>query len=211
MYQYPSNTLRLKRFPPENMLIKCRAVFKEVIDVNPLEAFTNKQIFYRANSIHDFTVALGPAQVRPNNYTFLSETFDHYCVVGSKVTFRATNHDINDGINMYVTKQDTAIAYSESKDLIQQYDAKTIILAPSRGAGNTKRATLRFSMNKDLGNRDPNNAKMGANFGANPTESFFFNLSFEHTDPGVGNESRITVEGSVVFWVLCTELQDNVV
>lgn len=207
-YEYPRNTLRLRRFPPENMLIKCRAVFKELFDVAAGTPFTDKQIFYRANSINDFKVEAGLA-VRPVNYTLLSETYDHFTVVGSKVTFRLTNHDNAEAINVYVTGQDSGVAYGFEEDLRQQYDTKLISLGPSRGSGSTKRITQRFSMSKHLGSNDTSNSKTGAAFGSNPSEIWYYNLCCTHADPTTAATSRVTVEGSVVFWVLCTELQDN--
>lgn len=207
-YEYPSNTLRLRKFPPENMLIKCRAVFKEMFDVSASQPFTDKQIFYRANSINDFKVEAG-LNVRPVNYTMLSETYDHYTVVGSKMTLRLTNHDNAEAINVFVTGQDSGIAYGFEEDLRQQYDTKLISLGPSRGSGSHKRITQRFSMSKHLGSQDTSNSKTSASFGANPSEIWYFNLCCTHADPTTTAQSRVTVEGSVIFWVLCTELQDN--
>lgn len=155
----------------------------------------NSKLF-RCNSIYDPNQATAPGQQHPLGYKEYEQFYQKYMVIGSKitVTFKSLNgDDVTNSLNNHATVAVTTIA--SPAGLISNPQELLCNNRTSYGQIMTqqpmKRITKKFNPKRFFGiTKILDNSKYGADFGNNPSEEAFWQLS-------VYNPTQATIESTI--------------
>ena len=165
----------LKAVVPDKHVVKLRYVQQFDLDASSL--INNSRVF-RANSIFDpdFT-GVGH---QPLGHDQWAVFYDHYNVVGSKITakFISTSAASNIGASVVgILLRDSSTLVPVPTDIMEQTNSGYGIMTNS-GATQVKTIVKGFSCKKFFGLKDiaDNRAMVGAAFGSNPSEDAYFHV-----------------------------------
>lgn len=139
---------------------------------------------FKANSINDPDVAfLGK---RPMGYDQWAVWYNHYIVVGAKITFKlfpSTNTtNVPNAVGVYISDDTTIPTAYDS--LIMQGRGQYKIVPTAQTSGGVYTFTQRYSCKKFFNIKDvkDNFRLLGAPFGSDPTEGAVFNIWCQPVD-----------------------------
>lgn len=149
---------------------------------------------------------------RPYTYDTWNAIYNHYCVLGSKITVSISPTTNTVGYPMicllYLTDDTTGTATNITQ-LMEQSTVKytTMPQDPSRKA----LVRRNFSAKKWFGLKDVQDerGKLGALFGANPTDEAFFRVVIASTTPTLSDDPPVfSVQTTIEYIVLMSELKE---
>lgn len=150
--------------------------------------------YFRATSLFD------PDQTgtghQPMGYDQMGALYNHYVVLGSKITVRAMpdqNGDVNTAVFGVYTSDDTSTPYSDYTGFIEAKRGAYKCLTNQR---NQQTIKYKFSTKKFFNIKDvaDNRANIGASIGSNPTEEAYFILYYQNLEtPGETSEHNFLV------------------
>lgn len=161
---------------PKNKIVKMRYVDTYTAVADDVYA----QVNYRANSIYDPNHLTGGHQ--PLGYDQWEQFYNHYVVLGSKITVQLTSGyqaNNNDSVIFWsYLSDDTTLSPISTTDtsLIENGKAKYRITNGNMQIGKPIVLTTKYSAKKFFNVDDvkDNLTRLGAAFGANPTEEAYF-------------------------------------
>lgn len=178
-------------------------IYEDAISLNPAVGGTAVHHFFSANGLYDPNITGVGHQ--PRGFDQLMTLYDHYVVIGAKITAWITNTEGSDGnAQMYALRVlDTNSASTNPSDVMESRFAKIKALS-SEGAGpNTGTMSLRINPNKFLGRSKPlSDSQLKGTTGANPTEQAFFCISAFPLPDGVDTSAsyiRVRIEYNAVL------------
>lgn len=169
-YRYP---LVRKSPMPKRFLTKLRYA-ENGLSVNPGAGLVAEYIF-RANDVYD------PNQSgvghQPRGFDQLMPLYNHFTVLGSRITIRASNQDNNDSVNCFLTLQGEATTQTNPIDLMERQDVRSLILGP-KGAGPANGTlSYNFSAKRFFGPSQPmNDTTQRGSAAASPTEQAYYHF-----------------------------------
>ena len=164
-----------------------RLRYNEYVTFNPAGSIATYQ--FSANSLYDPNATLGGHQ--PFMYDKMAENYNHYLVLGSKITVTFWTEDaagIYGAIAGIKLADDLSIAPTGGVQTVIEHGPKysTWKFLRTNAHDNHNPVTLSktFSAKKFFGLKDvkDNRGEMGAAINANPTESAYFILFASHPD-----------------------------
>jgi len=183
---------------PQTLVRKLR--YSTQTNVNPGAAGSAANVFIRANGLFDPEVAVGGHQ--PLGFDQYMEMYDHYKVLGSKITvqFLAVGSDTGSQSICSISLDDDATANTNIDNMIEQGLSTWRVQQHSGAQAKPVVLTKTFSLKKYFRNRKSAESITGSKF-ADPTEQAFYNISvagLDATDPNL-TKMLITVDYIVSF------------
>lgn len=177
-------TLRMRRriprslsFFPNSQTVALK--FSNYANINPAVGVAGA-VIYRANSIYDPDYAISSHQ--PMFYNQLKDMYQHYVVLGSKITVRYFMQTVanTSGCAVGIKLDDNATISTDIRQIVEQNTKNVKYRFMHNNASypkNTQKVSQTFSCRKFFGlkNVKDNQFRCGAQFGHNPTEEAFFN------------------------------------
>ncbi len=159
---------------------------------------------FRCNSIYDPNQATAPGQQHPLGYKEYEQFYQKYVVIGSKitVTFKSLNgDDITNSLNNHATCVVTTIAspagaISDPQELLCNNRSSYQQIMTQQPM---KKITKKFNPKRFFGiNKILDNSTYGANFGDNPSQEAFWQVSvYNPTQPAI--DSTIFLNVSIKY------------
>lgn len=161
---------------------------------------------FRANSMFDPNLTgVGHQPMYFDQYAAL---YNHYTVIGSKITFQFTSAD-----NVYppfqvacVLDDDGAQPTPLADAVAEQTLGSKVILMPSDSTDTVRHLTLKFSAKKNFGGSVVNNAGLRGNATTNPTEQMFYFFSIT---PRSGDNAEVRCTASIEYIAVWAELKEQ--
>lgn len=150
--------------------------YSEAFTINPGLAAAGVYPF-RANSLYDPNASAGGHQ--PYGFDQLIALYQHFCVVGAKITFRVSvpaNNDTPFIMGIHVDDQGTLTDAANITALMEQpRTTRKIISKPNNASGRELQITQKFSAKKFFGaNSIIGESQFEGSDSANPTEEAYF-------------------------------------
>lgn len=144
--------LVLKKSPmPRRYLTKLRYA-ENGLSVNPGGGLVAEYIF-RANDCFD------PNQSgvghQPRGFDQLMPLYNHFTVLGSRITIHVSNEGNNESIACFLTLQGESTTQTNPIDLMERQDVKNIVLAPKGGGNTNGKLSYNFSAKRFFGPNQP--------------------------------------------------------
>lgn len=147
--------------------------------------------FFSANSIFDPNVTGGGHQ--PLGHDEYANFFNHYCVLGAKISVTGINKDTGDGMILAVGRRPSPTGSTSMAEALEQNGCKYTTLEAH--PGQPKTVSLGFSAKKEFSGRSPtSDGALRATFGANPSERTYFCVSIgQQTYGAYGGTAALNV------------------
>lgn len=154
---------------PQKFVTKLRYQERYVLDP-PLAGLATQVM--RANSVFDpdYT-GIGH---QPRYFDELMSSYDHYVVLGSKITVIANNSQ-GEAMNFAIQRTDDGAVSTTWNDVVENRNCVFTTINASNAGGNTKKLSLTYSPKKALG-RSPWDPNLRGDAASNPSEGFYFNV-----------------------------------
>lgn len=187
---------------PANKVVKMRYVDSFVTPT----AANSYNFQVNATSIHDPQVSAGGH--RPLGTDQWQQFYNQYLIIGAKITVQVTGTVSTNNapmIGIYLSDDTTLTAVPNLIQLAEQGKCRYRLHNGFQNIGTTT-LTQYYSPKKFFNITDikDNLDRLGANFGANPTENAIFNIIFDNVDPTV-NLSALACIFTVDYLVLLSE------
>lgn len=170
--------------------LKTKRVFKyaEKISINPPLGGLSSSYFYSTNSLYDPNRT--GAGHQPLGYDEMMELYDHYTVIGSKITVTAIcpTSATTDPVILAITERDTSATPTASiEHLIEQGNSTYVTLGQRDGGSGVQIITHQSNPSKFLGRSKPMaDPQMKGSISSSPAEESFYEInvaSFSNDDP----------------------------
>ena len=177
--------------------------YTEMVPINGSELGGLQEFQFRANNVHDPNVAIGGHQ--PMGYDQWTQLYNHYTVVGSKITIHAmsqrSNTDQPSVVGVYLG-DDTAIPYADLEGFIESNKGTYKML--SQYPDHAKNLTCSFSAKRffNLDDVKDNYSRIGAPVDEGPPEEAIYTIYHAPAFPGNPSLSAnlvVTIEYAVIF------------
>lgn len=148
-------------------------------------ADTMKSHYFRANSIYDPDFTGGGHQ--PLGTDQLLALYEHFTVLGSKITLRCINADsTNNAILAVSTVSETSTAVLDINRLIELGKSKYAVLTDNAGGKPQTTVSQYFNTKRFFGVKDPNgDDQYQGSASSNPAEEAFFLIGMQNLAPAV--------------------------
>ncbi|QBX89303.1 capsid protein [Apis mellifera virus-12] len=190
---------------PQRVMVKHKYVTKYNTTISE-SAITS--VVIRANSLFDPEYALGGHQ--PMYFDQYAELYNHYTVIGSRITFTVVNTDAQEAQYAYFV-----VAYRDDnatlppgttmEGIAEQTQGRRIVSVPG-GANNVYKTSLSFSAKKTFGGSVLGNPELRGSATANPNEDQYFILALRAAAPTTGGNVVISIH--VEYVAIWNELKD---
>lgn len=184
---------------------KCMVTHKynEIVEISTTAGSIGNYQF-SANGLYDSNYSSGGHQ--PLYYDQMSALYDHYTVIGSKITARVFQKAAtNDGVTVTLfLNDDTNIVPALVSTMKEQSRARWVQLAPADNT--THSLSMKFSAKRIFGGNILSNPNLQGSLSANPTEGSFYTFCMQSTN-GTTNES-VVLDVSIEYIVVWSELRD---
>lgn len=175
---------------PKSAKAKLRYVTsQENLDLDNVTPF--KAVTFRANSVYDPDDSVGVGQNTALGHGVYSKIYNHYVVLGSKITVKVLPRGIADGANAfnqavafdpimigcYLDDNNSPEVGTTADDLIASWRGNyKFISGSAESLGKSVKLVNTFSAKKDLCYKDPRDAQyqIGADCNTNPIEAMYF-------------------------------------
>lgn len=181
--------------------------YAELLNVTSTTGIVGAQV-YRANSLFDPNFSLGGHQ--PIGYDLMTQQYNHYCVIGSKITATVTDASdskVNPQVCGIVLTDEATVPYANINSYIES--KKGTWRAIQGGASRPTTVKSWFSAKKFFNIKDvkDNVGRIGAGIGSNPTEGSYY-VFWTATQNGTTN--TFYVQFVIDYTVLWFEPKDAV-
>lgn len=198
------NTIvNLSRSPiARRALLKLRYCDQQTL--NPGLAGVPASYSYRANSIYSPNASGGHQPLGHDQYQLF---YNHYTVVGSKITVRFSNTDSGNSGVVAIRLDDDNSTIATPTTITEQGDTTYKYIGGVNAVSGTT-LVKKFSMKKFFGlKKYTNRTGMGAQFGYNPTDRAWFIIYAFPQDP-VRDQGEVTCYVTIEYIVMLTEPKD---
>lgn len=187
---------------PKQMLMKHRYVENIV-----LQGVTGSSATYRfsANGLYDPNITGTGHQ--PLYFDQMATLYNHYCVIGSKITYQIQNNNSTYtlGVATFVN-DDTSLTTSTIQALAEQ-SAGNVRLVSAAGRGPSKIfLTKKWSAKKMFPGSVLSNYDLSASITSNPAEQSYFDIMIQDPTSSVTVDANILV--TIEYIAIWTELRD---
>lgn len=178
--------------------VRARHLYQQTIECNPTAAAVAGGI-YSANGMT--TTLMGGGGHQPLGFDQMTQMYDHYIVVGSKISIRSVQTDAqNAAMFVYVT-DDTSSVLSAYQHICEVRSAKTARLVSNQVA----RLTKKINPLKFLGSKKKKwDDEVKGSVTANPAEGVFFVVGVGSID-AVTDPTATLVEVRIEYSVIWIE------
>lgn len=167
------NTVTFRKGPlPQTLKTTLR--YEELISLNPGVGGTADNYIFSANSLYDPNVT--GAGHQPRGFDELMSFYDHYVVIGAKLTVTACNRDANYSQYIAIMAKDDANTFSTINDYVEQSDTRYHILSKEGGGNDCRRMSIQLSPPKYAGRSVDDNDLRGSNT-TGPNEGVYFHIA----------------------------------
>lgn len=188
---------------PLSLTMRSKMRYNEQITITPVTGLVGSYIF-RTNSLTDPN--LTGVGHQPRGYDQLMSLYDHYTVIGAKITARFFISSTQPTV-VGITVKDDSVGLTDPEDYMESRVLKTRSIG-ARGASQSICTTLSMSINPNrfLGIRNPmSSALVRGAISASPVESAYFHLfAF---DPTGDTPGAVSVDVTIDFTAVLTEPQ----
>lgn len=194
---------------PKTMVTKMKYVDFISLDQGSSDSGIPKPYNFRCNSIFDpDRDGVGHQPLGHDQFNLI---YDHYTVIGSKIkcTFTPQGNASQSLDMLYMLSvQDTINTYTNPIDFLEQPKTRGISVVPGY-AGKAKVLTATYSPYKMFGLSKKDsliaNPKLTPQFGSNPVEDAFFQISVCNPTTTSANPPPIRVRVEIEYLVVCSE------
>lgn len=188
---------------PLSVKLKTNMIYHEQFTLDPGASGITGFVF-SANGCFDPSITTAGAQ--PRGFDQLVGTlYDHYTVIGSKITIIAANADEGNGVMLAMLVRDTATQFTTVVDVMENRFVKFTPLAVEGGGPNTKTMTLKVNPNRFLGRSHPlSDPQLKGSASANPVEQCYFHIYVFSLPAGV-NTAATYCQARIQYNAILTE------
>lgn len=176
-----------KQSSPLRKTFKVRMKYCEnAISLNPTVSGAASYVF-SANGLYDPNISGVGHQ--PSGFDEMMTMYDHYTVIGAKITCTFVNTDTTYTQQVAIVARDSATPNSDIRESIEAGTCVHSVLSPDGNDRATQTLVYNLNPNKFLGRSKPlSDPDLKGNVAANPTEQVYFHIM---ADPGNSNDSSI--------------------
>lgn len=193
---------------PKQLKVKLR--YAAVLDLNPSTGSTVVYKF-RANGMYDPNAEVGGHQ--PLGFDQYMALFDHFTVIGSKITLVASVGTVSTGITIPsligINKNDD-VNLVDSTPVALLETPSTVWDVLSTGEGSNTQTTLQmtYSAVKDQGVVNPlDNENLRGSASADPTEQTYYHIFYQSVND-TGDMPALTALCTIDYYAILTEPKD---
>lgn len=191
---------RYKELGPLKTQQLVKFTYADSFTLNPAAALADQYI-YSCNGIYDPDITgIGH---QPRGFDQVMSLYDHYVVIGAKLTLYAWNPDTTYGNMTTVHIQDDATTTTDPEDIMERRNAKMKILSSRNGGIDNAIITYQVNPNTFLGRSKPlADPDLKGSTAANPTEQAYFVIStfgVSNTADTGGISGRVKIEYTAVL------------
>lgn len=173
-----SKQLSLRQSPMPNRFVT-KLVYAEQVSLDASAATPDYYVF-NASSVYDCNTTGVGHQAR--GFDELMAMYDHFVVLGAKITVRAFNNDAINSQILSITLKDNSTAVGAVNNYLEDGHTKYQIMGTSESSASTAVLTHTYSPKRFLGRTavlaDPDLKGTNA---SNPTENAFFHIGVNGT------------------------------
>lgn len=188
---------------PSPLPMKFKAVLRYS---DPFEAFIPPQTglsigkVFSCNGIYDPDITRIGHQ--PSGFDQLMSMYDHYVVIGAKITTTFVNNDNNHGVVCAVDVRDRSTLEPDMRVTQESGTAKTAVLTSENSGRGAVTITYKINPNKFLGRSKPlADPQLKGSDQKNPDEQCYFHIMLSSLDAGSVDSTTISsiLEYQVIF------------
>lgn len=190
---------------PQKVMVKHKYVqsVNEAVGAGALQSYA-----FRANGMYQPTVSTLAGSHQPMYFDQYSALYNHYCVIGAKVTFKITHITAptsNSAFRICAFLDDDPVLSATNIDAVAEatQGRSITIIPPNTTYQITK--TLNFSAKKIFGGSVLGNKALTGTIIANPTEQSYFIFVVQNPP---GQDSDICVTAEIEYVAIWTELKE---
>lgn len=143
---------------------------------------------------------------QPMYFDQMSAIYNHYTVIGAKITCHMTPYDTNASpVNVCLWQNDDSVVTPATMDSIEE-QTKSYPKVLGMTSSGQKNLTLKWSAKKTFGSSVLANSKLSGDSVANPAENSFAMLSIQATD--FTSTVQVAVRFDVEYLAIWYELKD---
>jgi hypothetical protein len=169
--------------------------------INPAIGGLATNQFFSANGLFDPDVTGGGAQ--PRGFDELMSLYQHYTVIGAKITVKGFNIDPTHAVQMWVTTRDSGSNYATPYDNTEHGRCRKTVLGPKGSSRDLCTLTAQVNPGKFLSIGSPmSNHQLQGSASANPVEQVYFCVGaadLNGSDDPAGVEVMVNIDYLVVF------------
>lgn len=154
------------------------------LDINPGVGGVPASHVFSLNGLYDPNITGVGHQ--PLGFDQLMPMYDHYCVIGAKVRFTASNLDPVTPQNLIMQVKDTSVVSTATSNIIENGMCRFAVLGPLT-SNSTKTLSLSVGMNKFFGKNVLDEDAYRGSVITNPNEQCFLHLQ---VDPLAGVDTQ---------------------
>lgn len=163
--------------------MKCNFLYGDVINLNPAIASVTSRVF-SANGLYDPDISGTGHQ--PRGFDQLMALYDHYVVIGSKITVRwANSHSA--GTLLAVSVQDNITTSSDPQDMLEAVNSTYHLASAVGGGPSAIMLTNQVNPMTFLGRKNAlDDPQLKGSASQNPSEGCYYHVSLwtpDGTDP----------------------------
>lgn len=140
---------------------------------------------------------------QPRNFDQIMTQYDHYTVLGSKVTLDCVNNQAtSQGVIIASTMQDDNVSLTSLDDLMEYPKRRHKILTGGAGGFNKTRFTQSYSCKKYFHTKPLSDSNQQGSVASNPSEGAFFGVYAHTVDNAIGTgtvDVMVTIDYIVAF------------
>ena len=174
-YRKKANAKLYKELGPLKTQQLVKFNYGEHFDINP-GAGTAGQYVFSCNGLFDPNISgIGH---QPRGFDQVMTLYDHYVVVGSKITVYAWNPDTVYGAMVSVHIQDTSTTTTDIENVLERRNARSKLVSSRNGGIDNCIISYKVNPNNFLGRSKPlSDPNLKGNTSANPSEQCYFVVS----------------------------------
>lgn len=169
-YATPSNVLG-----PLRTKQRAKHIYHEEFSLDPGAVGSPASYVFSCNGLYDPNITGVGHQ--PRGFDQLTQLYDHYVVIGAKMTVHAINTDTGNGNMIIAMIRDGTTVLSSPNDILEARFIKSKVMSPEGSGKNQAQMTIKVNPNKFLGKSKPlSSSELKGSSSSNPSEQCFFHL-----------------------------------
>lgn len=175
--RYTKKVRPSRNLGPLAVKLKTKMIYHEEFNLDVGAAGVPVTYVFSANGLYDPNITgIGH---QPRGFDQLVGTlYDHFVVIGAKLTWTAHNADTGNANQMVLSLRDNSVSPSSPNDIMEYRYIKRAMLSPEGSGPNVKTLTLICNPNKFLGRSKPlSDPDLKGSSLANPVEQAYFHCS----------------------------------
>ena len=156
---------------------------------------------YTMNGLYDPNITGTGHQ--PIGYDQIMPMYEHYHVIGSKITVKCTNLDASTGGILTLNLKDSSTTSANLDEIIENGNCKSVLIGTSGSSDGTKVLTLNCNPPKFFGRKVMQGTKYNGGISNNPADQVYCHINFQ----GAQNISTVSavMQITIVYIAILTE------